>query len=199
MGKKVEVKPGDVFGKYIVIEEQVIDGVPMVLCYDETKNTILIRRQYLITLNSPSRSRLYYVWANIKSRCHNINDKEYEHYGGRGIRVCDEWYNSFESFQKWALSNGYKLELMPNGVNKWSIDRINVDGNYCPENCRWVTIQEQLRNTTINKAVLHIETGKVYSCAGAAAEELSLNSHLIAQVCRGTRKSTGKQHFRYIN
>ena len=63
-------------------------------------------------------------------------------YGGRGITVCDEWKNSFESFYEWAMSNGYREDL--------TIDRINVNGNYEPSNCRWATIAEQQANKRSN-------------------------------------------------
>lgn len=84
-----------------------------------------------------SYSRLYRTWANMKARCENPNNHNYVYYGGRGIRVCDE-SKSFEPFEAWALSNGYSENL--------TIDRINVDGNYEPANCRWATVTEQNRN-----------------------------------------------------
>ena len=89
------------------------------------------------------KSKLYGVWANIKMRTSNTNYKCYRDYGGRGITICDEWKNDFMSFYNWAMSNGYSDEL--------SIDRIDNDGNYCPENCRWVTQTMQCRNQRIQK------------------------------------------------
>ena len=76
-----------------------------------------------------TKSRLYNIWSNMKSRCNNPTNNRYQYYGGKGITVCDAWLNSFESFAEWANTNGYSEAL--------SIDRINVNGNYEPSNCRW--------------------------------------------------------------
>ena len=77
----------------------------------------------------------------MKNRCRCPSSPAYKNYGGRGITVCDEW-NDYISFKKWALSNGYNDNL--------TIDRINVNGNYCPENCRWITKEVQAGNTRTN-------------------------------------------------
>lgn len=86
-----------------------------------------------------SRTRLYDIWSHIKRRCLNPNSNTYKYYGKRRICVCDEWQDSFVTFQSWALSSGYEETL--------ELDRIDVDGDYCPENCRWATRVEQMRNT----------------------------------------------------
>ena len=83
-------------------------------------------------------TRLYRIWGGIKDRTLNIKTREFPNYGGRGITICEEWKNDFLSFYNWAMSNDYSDEL--------SIDRIDNDGNYCPENCRWVTSTIQSRN-----------------------------------------------------
>ena len=80
---------------------------------------------------------LFNIWQTMKSRCENPNREKYKDYGGRGIKVCEEWHDA-EVFCKWALANGYNGGLQ--------IDRIDNDGNYEPSNCRWVTPKENSRN-----------------------------------------------------
>lgn len=87
-------------------------------------------------------TKLAHIWSQIKQRCFQKNCKAYKNYGGRGITVCDEWKNDFLTFYNWSIKNGYKENL--------SIDRIDNDGNYCPENCRWVEDDTQRRNKRTN-------------------------------------------------
>lgn len=82
----------------------------------------------------------------MKSRCYNKNNNKYKNYGGRGISVCNDWRNDFSKFFSWAKNNGYKKGL--------TIDRIDVNGNYCPENCRWVDYKQQARNKTTNIKIM---------------------------------------------
>ena len=89
------------------------------------------------------RERLYMVWCGMKERCYSSKHNRYKDYGGRGITVCEEWRNDYAVFRDWAMANGYDSEA-PRGA--CTIDRINVDGNYCPENCRWVTMSIQSKN-----------------------------------------------------
>lgn len=90
------------------------------------------------------KSRLYISWQHMKQRCGNPNNKKYKYYGGRGIAVCAEW-SFFEPFEKWALSHGYEDGL--------TLDRIDVNGGYCPENCRWVTWKVQQNNKRSNTVI----------------------------------------------
>ena len=102
-------------------------------------------RRGCIVTHGMSDSKIYSCWCEMKKRCYNKNNKRYNNYGGRGIKVCSEWKDSFESFYRWAMENGYEDSL--------SIDRIDVNGDYCPSNCRWATSVEQTRNTTRNHYV----------------------------------------------
>lgn len=92
-------------------------------------------------------SRLYCVWQGMKSRCYNPHNKRYNAYGVRGIKVCDEWRSSYESFKQWALSTGYG-ESAERGI--YTIERKDTNGDYTPSNCTWLTIQEQASNKTTN-------------------------------------------------
>lgn len=86
-------------------------------------------------------SKLYSIWVNMRNRCFNSENKSFAYYGGRGISVCDEW-SEFLNFEKWAIQNGFEENL--------TLDRIDVNGNYDPENCRWISQKEQMRNTRSN-------------------------------------------------
>lgn len=90
-----------------------------------------------------TRERLYKVWSGMKQRCDNPNHKAYSQYGGRGIKVCEEWSNDYVSFREFMLTHGYDPEA-PFG--ECTIDRIDNDGDYCPENCRVISVQEQQVN-----------------------------------------------------
>jgi len=92
-----------------------------------------------------AKPRIYRTWTNMKSRCNNPKSSRYESYGGRGIRVCAEWESNYMTFHNWAVENGYQDDLQ--------IDRIDNDGNYTPLNCRWVTLEENNRNSGRTKRI----------------------------------------------
>ena len=107
-------------------------------------------------------SRLYRIYKHMLNRCNNPNDIRYTQYGGRGISICDEW-NTFEKFATWANNNGYQDTL--------SIDRIDVNKDYSPENCRWSTPYEQSCNKTNTRLVTF---GGKTQCIAEWAKELNM-------------------------
>ena len=121
------------------------------------------------------RERLYRIWQHMKDRCYNHNCDSYHNYGGRGITVCDEWRNNYQNFQEWALRNGYTDDL--------TIDRSNVNGNYEPSNCRWLTQQEQSFNKRTNRTLTYKNKTQTLT---EWATELNINSNtLLYRLRRG--------------
>lgn len=114
-----------------------------------------------------SQTRIYGCWADMKQRCMNPKHKWFDHYGGRGINVCEEWMR-FEPFAEWAFSHGYADNL--------TIDRIDNDKGYCPENCKWSTQQEQ----SMNKRHLKNSNGYV----GVHKRTVRGNTYYSAELCR---------------
>jgi hypothetical protein len=130
-----------------------------------------------------SGSKEHMIWQSMKDRCSNPNNKRYDLYGERGITVCDEWKNSFEQFYK---------DMGPKPTSKHSIDRVDVDGNYCKENCRWATDAEQSRNTRSNINITY--NGKT-QCLQDWANELEIPAHRI----RRRMKESGATFEQAIN
>lgn len=111
------------------------------------KKEIIKKRTEQQTKHGLRHTRIYETWVNMKTRCLNKNNKNYSNYGARGIKVCNEWKDDFMTFYNWAMKNGYTDDL--------TIDRIDVNGNYEPNNCRWVTMEKQNNNRRNNHVVLY--------------------------------------------
>ena len=116
-----------------------------------------------------SSSRIYSIWENMLSRCENPKHKSYDLYGGRGIGICHKW-KAFEPFMKWAYKNGYNETL--------TLDRIDSNQNYSPENCRWATTTEQANNRRTNHTIAI--DGHLITLA-ESAEIYGINAHMIGR------------------
>lgn len=163
---------GSRFGKLLVLErvENIIkpDGKPIIQykCICDCGNETIVRYSSLTSGRTVScgcyhkeqlgkirrthgfshRERLYGVWLNMKDRCYNENNNHYHSYGGRGIKVCEEWLNDYANFRKWCVDNGFKEDIRESGRNNITIDRIDVNGDYEPSNCRFITNKENCLN-----------------------------------------------------
>lgn len=126
------------------------------------------------TKHGQFQSKLHTVWGNMKRRCYNENCKMYSTYGGRGISVCDEWKNDFKNFYDWSMANGYD-ENAERG--QCTLDRIDVNGNYEPSNCRWVENKVQQNNRRDNRIIEY--KGEKYTLT-QICEKFSLDSRNIS-------------------
>lgn len=151
---------GKKFGMLLVLEEKHNYGKDIILkCKCDCGNIVDVYKNNLtkgttiscgcyhkevcrnmLSTHKLSKQPLYKRFMKMIYRCENPHCKAYKNYGGRGIKVCDEWRKDFTSFYNWAMSNGYKEDL--------SIERIDVNGDYCPENCKFIPILEQAKNKT---------------------------------------------------
>lgn len=203
MGKVIDLT-GQKFARLTVIEraENNNRGNAMWRCKCDCGNEIITRGSCLTTGNTKScgcyrleqiisrckthgksHSRIHNEWQNMKKRCFDEQCKSYRDYGGRGITICAEWLGEHgaENFISWACKNGYEENLQ--------IDRIDNNGNYCPENCRWATKKEQANNRRSN--ILITYNGKTQTLK-QWCEELGLNYVLTRQRIRRNHWSAEK-------
>lgn len=170
MGKIVDLK-GQRFGRLLVIEyngksktgkakwlcrcdcgnEKII--ISTSLKQNETKSCGCLRKEIVShtakkhAKHNKTKTRIYRIWSSMKQRCYYKSLKQYKNYGGRGIEVCEEWKKDFMNFYNWAMNNGYEEHL--------TLDRIDSNKNYCPENCRWATYKEQENNRRNNRKIFY--------------------------------------------
>lgn len=164
---RYEIEIGKKYGyltvlEYIGVKENGKCKNPYYLCKCDCGNITEVRKDHLYYLDIVScgcmrgkldlgqdntRARLITTFRNMKRRCYNPKSHKYKNYGQRGIKICDEWLNDFNKFYEWALENGYRTDL--------TIDRINNDGDYEPNNVRFINNKKQSNNRT-NNCILKI-------------------------------------------
>lgn len=189
MANKIRDLTGQRFGKLLVLEQHGRNSRKNVLwlCQCDCGNTHIVaspallngstnscgclhkeRQKAAVTKHGKWDTALYKKWQGMKTRCFNKKAANYGDYGGRGITVCEEWKNDFQAFYEWAMASGYAPGL--------SIDRIDVNGNYCPENCRWATIEVQNNNQRKSRKLTY--NGKTQTI-GQWAKETGINYQTI--------------------
>lgn len=185
MGKNMKDITGIRFGKLVAIRKDNAKGKEKWLCIcdcgkekavdgfylrtNHTRSCGCLRYESKKSTHGLSKSPLYHIYMTMKARCGNPNNHKYARYGGRGISICNEWTSDFMTFYNWAIINGFKQGL--------SIDRINLDGNYTPENCKWSTPKEQARNTSTNRNIAFLGKTK---CLQEWANEMGIKRETIA-------------------
>lgn len=192
MGKFIDLT-GKRFGKLIVIKKVENNKYNRIqwLCRCDCGNVTCLSSNALTTNNTKScgclkrekkfnlkhgkaKTRLYHIWNGMKQRCFNSKAIKYHNYGGRGITVCKTWQKDFMSFYEWAICNGYDESK---SREQQVLDRIDNNGNYEPNNCRWITQSENCRNR--NNNVLLNKNG-ISKTIAEWCEELNLNQRTVA-------------------
>lgn len=136
--------------------------------------------------------RLYHIYYGMKARCYNPNNPKYHLYGGKGIKICDEWNNDYELFKSWSFSHGYNI------YDKLSIDRIDNNGDYEPNNCQWISISENSAKANIGRKKFNghrdglvyaenIKTGEVFVIDNITkfAKSIGINPSTICHKING--------------
>ena len=196
MGRIIDIT-GQRFGKLTVVKLVGTDkrGATKWLCKCDCGNEIVAYKTNLMkpnhttscgchkreigkkikTTHNFSKTRIYKIWAGIKNRCYDFNSNVYYLYGKRGITVCKEWLNDFMAFYNWSMQNGYNDNL--------TIDRIDSNGNYEPNNCRWATAKEQSNNTSKNR--VYFIDGVRYTTKQIAEKHNINYGTFISRIYRG--------------
>lgn len=213
MGKFIDLT-GQRFGKLVVIKKVGKDkhGYSRYMCLCDcgketfvssgqllSKNTkscgclkgeVTTARNKLTTKHGMRDAKIYRVWIEARRRCYNPNRTAYKNYGARGIKICDEWMgeNGFQNFYEWSVANGYN----PNAKRgECTLDRIDVNGNYEPSNCRWISMKEQQNNRRNNHVVTY--NGETLTVT-QIAEKYKIN-----RACLSYRLKSGKSLDEAIN
>lgn len=206
MRKYIDIS-GKVFGRLTAIKKVgKQNGKEIWLCHCSCGNDKVVRRDHLLSgavvsckcyqrekldealiTHGCSNKRIYRIYKCMINRCYWKKHPQYKYWGGKGITVCDEWRTSFVSFMKWSYQNGYREDL--------SIDRIDSNGNYSPENCKWATPKEQSRN---REYVKNFEFHNEKHCLTEWAEILNLSIHSLRNFVYRTGESSMKKQDRFL-
>lgn len=170
--RKVENIIGKRFDRLVVLENlgRKEHGTTVHRCLCDCGNVIEVPKGYLASRHQRScgclkkeittkhnlcHTRIYQIFEDMKVRCYRPSFKYYKYYGGRGIKICEDWLNNFKNFYDWAMNNGYDETL--------TIERIDVNKDYCPNNCKWIPKSEQTKNTTRTKTITYNGQTKIAS------------------------------------
>lgn len=158
----------DCGNEHIVLKSSLLNGLTRSCgCYNTEIRAEKFRQR---AKHHMTDTRLHRIWEKMKGRCYCKTNPSYKNYGARGIAICDEWKNDFKTFYNWSINNGYQDDL--------SIDRINVNSNYEPNNCRWVNQKTQQRNRRNNKLITY---NNETHCLFEWAEIYGINPKLLSQ------------------
>ena len=137
-------------GKTTIVSMNNMRSCKIVSCGCHKRDQTILR----CTTHNQRHTHLYEIWKGIKQRCYNPKHRAYHNWGGRGIKVCDEWKDNFQAFYDWSYASGYTFENhKQDEKRKLTLDRIDNDGNYEPSNCRWVTRKVQASNMRHTKLI----------------------------------------------